>query len=957
MPSLTGRQWTTLVVGSTAAVLAVVAGWSAGSPLAERIVLAGGVGVLTFAAQFALFFKMNSKRRKAAHPAMLPRPLAEFRGRSNDLEALKALYAEQAASRHRKHPSHRHHLSSREGLAIGPIMLLIHGKPGVGKSTIARELANQLADYFPDGQLYANLGSGGDARTTGEVLGEFILALGRRPKRKAGRRRKEFLAATAHRRLLIVLDAARDAEQLRKLLPNGSGCCVIVTSRRAIGSDFDTAPHHLRVPDTADALEILSAFAHLDWRQQPECAADLVRLCGHLPLALRSIGEQMADRKRSLREVADTLNADRSQTLSRLTYGGKNVEEDLYSEYERLTDREKKAFRFLTLVESTTFIPWVLHPLLDIDIIEAENLVAQLAEAELLELVGPDNPLAPDNPLGIARYRFDPLIGLFAEARLGAEGNVEEQRSARERLDNAYMELIGRVLAHLDPSLDRLLDSQVSLPKWLPERSTLPERVSELPSHWVRADYKNWMRACAAAYHSENWELCWRISTFFGGPVPDRPDGDQCDSVFAFAEHAALQGQVAWAPAEVLLAKGTFLLALERYGEALATFDLAAQAIDSLKFEPGHGESALRLDAIRHRKMAEGWIQLGAYGRAEIELTEALSIFRQLSPGIELDRVLLLKAENENRTALGRRKYESPVKATSPESDDALWFRRQLLLSESARIERNWSTAAQYLQIALAQNYGDTRRTANVCYRLARLRLNQARHVNIHEQSIGLAWDAVGFVATALNVFQDMKNIIGVVRSRSLLARALVVAEQLTEAQNEIGIAQSELNAISRSEGRFVNPLRARLSFAQGEIWLHQQRYAEASQMLSDAVARFASENDRRSQIEALLLRGVTERFEKRFASSNITLWAVAAAFKASGDDGGVVFALEQLALTAEQMRQFGTAMELRMLAHNGSVKHLSPLMAITLARSLYTHRGDKRSDPLAHDHDIHLPV
>jgi tetratricopeptide (TPR) repeat protein len=473
----------------------------------------------------------------------------------------------------------------------------------------------------------------------------------------------------------------------------------------------------------------------------------------------------------------------------------------------------------------------------------------------------------------------------------------------------------------------------------------------------VRADYKNWMRACAAAYHSENWELCWRIATFFGGPVPDRPDGDQCDRVFKFAERAALQGQVAWAPVEVLLAKGTFLLALERYGEALATFDVAAQAIDSLKVEPGHEERALRFDAVRHRKMAEGWIQLGAYGRADIELIEALSIFRRLPPGIELDRVLLLKEENESRTALDRQKYEGATRVASPESDDALWFRRQLLLSESARRERNWSSAAQYLQIALVQNYGDTRRTANVYYRLARLRLNQARHVNIHEQSIGLAWDSVGFAATALNAFRDMKNTMGVVRSRSLLARALVVAEQLTEAQDEIGIAQSELNAISRSEGEFINPLRARLSLAQGEIWLHQLRYAEASQILSDAVARFGSEEDRRSQIEALLLRGVAERYEKRFASSNITLWAVAAAFKASGDDAGAMFALEQLALTAEEMRQFGTAMELRMLAHNGSVKRLSPLMAITLARSLYAHRGGKRSDPLAHDHDVHLPV
>ena len=90
------------------------------------------------------------------------------------------------------------------------------------------------------------------------------------------------------------------------------------------------------------------------------------------------------------------------------------------------------------------------------------------------------------------------------------------------------------------------------------------------------------------------------------------------------------------------------------------------------------------------------------------------------------------------------------------------------------------------------------------------------------------------------------------------------------------------------AEEGISNPLKARLSLAQGEIWLLQQRYAEASQALSDAVTRFHEESDRWSQVEALLLRGRSERYQGSVTSANITLWAVAIAFKCLRRRNGV---------------------------------------------------------------------
>ena len=724
-----------------------------------------------------------------------------------------------------------------------------------------------------------------------------------------------------------------------------------------LGPDFGIDSYHLGIPDESDALEIVTAFSKVDWRQQPECAADILDMCGRLPLTLRAIGERLADREMSFREMADALKSEKSDGLARLTYGGKSIEEDLQSEYERLTNREKRAFRLLTLVGSSTFIPWVLRPLLNVDGTEAENLIAQLAEAELLEVAGPDSPLGPHSPLGVARYRFHPLARLFAQARLENEEDDSEQQAARNRLEAAYLEVIIRVLIKLDPSLARLPDFQIKPAKWLTVTLTLPSRIAELPSHWVRADYKNWMQACKAAFHGCNWGLCWRICTFLSGPIPDEPEIEQCYEVFELAGIAAEHDIGTCAHIEVLLAKGTFCLALERYREALETFELASVKISEVKSATGNGVSTMRLEAVRHRKLAEGWIQLGAYGRAQAEITEALSLAGLADERIELDRALLLRADIEGRMTLDPRDGAASPEGYSVQSDYALWFRAQLMESEVARRARNWSGAESYLKKALGHSYGDVRRTANVLYRMGRLRLNQSRSVLDTVERDARAWDAVSLVAASLNSFRSMDNAIGVVRARCLLARALATAGRLADADDELQIADSELNIVARAEEGISNPLKARLSLAQGEIWLLQQRYAEASQALSDAVTRFHEESDRWSQVEALLLRGRSERYQGQFTSANITLWAVAAAFKCFGDETGFASALEQLALTAEGMGQLASAIELRLVAQNGIAKHVSPRAAIMLARSIYGNRGRRWASEAPRDRDIHLPV
>jgi hypothetical protein len=217
-------------------------------------------------------------------PDQLPLDIAAFTGRHRQLERLRALLE----------PTGQY----------GPVVIsAIDGTAGIGKSALAIYLAHRLDAAFPDGQLYASL----HGTTAGlapldplEVLGRFLRALsgddGPFPAdldAAAGL----FRSLVAGRRLLVVLDDAASAEQVRPLLPASPGCGVLITSRRTLGG-LDGAVHlHLDVLAFEDTVALVALLARRDRvAAEPEAVARLVELCGRLPLALRIAGARLAAR-------------------------------------------------------------------------------------------------------------------------------------------------------------------------------------------------------------------------------------------------------------------------------------------------------------------------------------------------------------------------------------------------------------------------------------------------------------------------------------------------------------------------------------------------------------------------------------------------------------------------------------------------------------------------------------
>ncbi|MBO1329777.1 BTAD domain-containing putative transcriptional regulator [Streptomyces sp. VRA16 Mangrove soil] len=221
-------------------------------------------------------------------PAQLPRDSADFTGREAEVRELHEV------------------LRRPESPATPCPTVVVHGAAGLGKSALAVHVAHQVRDRFPDGQLYAVLGG----RNPAEVLGRFLEDLGVPPHEVPDgleRRAVRFRTLTAERRLLVLLDDARDLDQLRELLPAAPGCAVLVTSRAPLRELPGRFALRLGPLDAAQSLRMLRRFASgaprtavaaLPLPYRADTVSTLHSLadgCAGQPLALRLAAARAAD--------------------------------------------------------------------------------------------------------------------------------------------------------------------------------------------------------------------------------------------------------------------------------------------------------------------------------------------------------------------------------------------------------------------------------------------------------------------------------------------------------------------------------------------------------------------------------------------------------------------------------------------------------------------------------------
>ncbi|WP_344966498.1 AfsR/SARP family transcriptional regulator [Streptosporangium fragile] len=335
-------------------------------------------------------------------PAQLPAAVNDFTGRRQIVARLRTLLSGESGS---------------EGVPVAAIS----GIGGVGKTALAVHVAHTMQDLFPDGQLYADLRGYGEEPTSSEsVLAAFLRGLGLPPDAipdGPAERSALFRSLLADRRMLVLLDNARDAAQVSHLLPGSAGCAAIVTSRGKLADLAAARLFDLDVMEPEEALALFGTVAGAERVSAERAAAmDVVAACGFLPLAVRIVAARLAARPSwTVASLVPRL-ADERRRLDELRVGDLAVEATFALGYGQLGPAQARAFRLLSLPGGPDISIGAAAALLALDPLETEDILESLVDASLLEAPAP------------GRYRFHDLLKLFArrtaERAQGAGGAV-----------------------------------------------------------------------------------------------------------------------------------------------------------------------------------------------------------------------------------------------------------------------------------------------------------------------------------------------------------------------------------------------------------------------------------------------------------------------------------------------------------------------------------------------------
>lgn len=420
----------------------------------------------------------------AAIPRQLPHGTGDFTGREAELGAMTAM------------------LPGTD--ATAPAITLITGMAGVGKTALAVHFAYLVADRFPDGQLFLDLHGHADAEPvpSAEGLRRFVRALGAKEiPSDTDEIAALYRSLLADRRMIILLDNAADASQVRVLLPGSPHCLVLVTSRSRLpgllARDSATAVTVEPLTATESITLLRKALGAPRVDADPDATATIVARCARLPLALRIVAERAAHRPQlALATLAGELVTEQ-QRLNVLT-----TDEDGYStvrlvfswSYRKLAPAAARMFRLLSLHPGPDISVPAAAALADTSVARASRLLELLADMHLAEEAAP------------SRYRFHALVCDYAAERAAEDESMADRTAAIRRMLAWYL--------YTADAANRLL---APARRHVPLGFTRPDHAPPLLSDyaqalaWCDAEHANLVAAIRAAVEAGEDEIAWRL--------------------------------------------------------------------------------------------------------------------------------------------------------------------------------------------------------------------------------------------------------------------------------------------------------------------------------------------------------------------------------------------------------------------------------------------------------------
>ncbi|WP_446045452.1 AfsR/SARP family transcriptional regulator [Streptomyces olivaceus] len=527
----------------------------------------------------------SSTAVNAGRPAQLPRDMVNFVGRRGELDQFRALLADD--------------MGGSAAVAIGTIA----GMAGVGKTALAVHLAHRIADRYPDGQLYINLRGldpTGSVVAPGDAIRTFLDALGVPPQRipaSPDAQAALYRSLLAGRRVLILLDNARDTEQVRPLLPGCARCLVIVTSRNQLtGLIAGDGAHPLTLnPMTpAEAHDFLAGrlgAARLVAEQQ--AVNEIIARCARLPLALAIVaaraatnpGFPLSDIAKELRESQGSLDA----------FAGGDLTTDIRavfsSSYETLSAPAARLFHLLGLHSGPDISAPAAAALAGLPLREAHGLLSELTRVHLLSEHSP------------CRYALHDLLRVYAAERVATEETPRERDQAVERLLSWYLHTADATYPFLTPHRRR-----VPLEPLPPDCRPLTFTTYDQALGWCETERPHLVAAVHQAVATGQTGIAWRLSAALWGffnlrsHVHDWLGTSRTGLTAARAAHD--RGGEAWSLQDVAGA----LMSMRRFDEAIDYFRQAMALHGEL------GDAAGRYQAVAN--LGNAYLESGRLDKA-----------------------------------------------------------------------------------------------------------------------------------------------------------------------------------------------------------------------------------------------------------------------------------------------------------------------------------------------------
>jgi DNA-binding SARP family transcriptional activator len=424
-------------------------------------------------------------------PRQLPPSIGDFTGRERQIEEIKSLLS----------PDEQPEAAA----PFAPRIVGISGRGGVGKSVLAIRVAHELSASSYDAALYAKLG-GAVNHENGEVLTRFLRALGASGPsipENLQERVELYRSKLTGKRTLVLLDDATSEEEVLPFMPGSDACALMVISRSQLSGLPGVHWVDIDVFDIENSLSFLAKIIGPERVAVEDSAAvELIRLCGHLPLALRIAGARLASRRHwSIAELAARLG-DESRRLDELTHHGLELRSSIEMAYSALDDTAQRLFRLLAIIDAPDFPGWAVAALLDSSLAEAESLLDCLVDARLLDAT-------PDREARQFRYHVHDLIKVYAREQLLGQEPEGERTAALIRVLGAWLALAEE--AHRKEYGGDYTIIHSAAPRWQPPDGGFPHLIGN-PMEWLESEHAALVTAVRQAAVAGLDDLSWDLA-------------------------------------------------------------------------------------------------------------------------------------------------------------------------------------------------------------------------------------------------------------------------------------------------------------------------------------------------------------------------------------------------------------------------------------------------------------